>query len=257
MSSDKTTLLTHIFNEEYLLPFWLEHHKNMFDELIVIDYHSTDKSLKLCQTIWPGCKMITTRNKCFDAEEIDNEVMDIENGIEGIKLVLNTTEFLFCNIPIKEIFANSTHPISYSITAVSPYSCKQYDITNIFELFHNLLNTDVVYHNDRGARHIHTYRNGNYNPGRHITNNYSKLTYNAHIVWFGYYPMNDNLLKRKLQIQQNIPERDKSRGFGFQHLFDRNQILSVNNHKSMYGIPLKTINESLYEIITSNYTKPK
>ena len=231
MSVDKTTLITHIFNEEYLLPFWLEHHKNMFDELIVIDYHSTDKSLDLCQTIWPGCKIITTCNNCFDAEKIDIEVMDIENGIEGIKIALNTTEFLFCNIPIKYIFRDQPHPISYSINAVSPYSCNNYDITNIFELFHNLLNTDVVYHNDRGSRYIHNYPNGKYGIGRHITNNYSKHTNNAHIVWFGYYPMNDNLMKRKLQIQQNIPQRDKNRGFGFQHLYDSNQILSVNNNK--------------------------
>ena len=36
MSVTKTTLISHIFNEEYLLPFWLRHHKNMFDEIIII-----------------------------------------------------------------------------------------------------------------------------------------------------------------------------------------------------------------------------
>jgi hypothetical protein len=40
----KTTILTNIFNEEYLLPFWLNHHKNMFDKIISIDYHSTKKN---------------------------------------------------------------------------------------------------------------------------------------------------------------------------------------------------------------------
>lgn len=71
MSSKKTTLITHIFNEEYLLPFWLEHHKNMFDDLVVIDYHSTDKSLEICKNMWPTCKIMTTRNEYFDAEEDD------------------------------------------------------------------------------------------------------------------------------------------------------------------------------------------
>jgi len=39
MNVNKTILLTNVFNEEYLLLFWLNHHKNMFDELIVIDYN--------------------------------------------------------------------------------------------------------------------------------------------------------------------------------------------------------------------------
>ena len=29
----RTTLLTNVFNEEYLLPFWLEHHKKIFDDM--------------------------------------------------------------------------------------------------------------------------------------------------------------------------------------------------------------------------------
>ena len=53
MSIIRTTLLTNIFNEEYLLPFWLNHHKNMFDEIIIIDYNSTDKSIEICKSICP------------------------------------------------------------------------------------------------------------------------------------------------------------------------------------------------------------
>ena len=37
----------------------------MFDELIVVDYNSTDKSMEICKRICPECKIITTRNKCF------------------------------------------------------------------------------------------------------------------------------------------------------------------------------------------------
>jgi hypothetical protein len=32
------TVISHIFNEEYLLPFWLEHHRTIFDHGIIIDY---------------------------------------------------------------------------------------------------------------------------------------------------------------------------------------------------------------------------
>ena len=131
MSYSKSTLLTNVFNEEYLLPFWLHHHKDMFDEIIVIDYNSTDKSMEICKKICPECKIIKTRNEYFDAQEIDKEFMDIENTIEGIKIVLNTTEFLFCEKSIKDLFISHTEPISYLITAVSPYSRNSYDINNL------------------------------------------------------------------------------------------------------------------------------
>jgi hypothetical protein len=228
MSVIKTTLLTNVFNEEYLLPFWLNHHKNLFDELIVIDYNSTDKSIEICKSIWPECKIITTRNKYFDAEDIDKEFMDIENNLEGIKIVLNTTEFLFCEKSIKDIFIHNTQPVSYAVNAVTPYSKNSYNINNSYELFTNLLNDDVLYHEDRGTRQIHTFPNGNYTIGRHSTNNISVPTNEAHIIWLGYYPMNDNLLKRKLQIQENMPQRDKDRGFGHQHLFSKEKLLNIN-----------------------------
>jgi len=122
----KTTLLTNIYNEEYLLPFWLQHHKNMFDDIIIIDYRSTDKSVEICKKICPNCKIITTRNQYFDAEGIDSEFMDIENGINGIKVVLNTIEFLFIEKPVKEYFKNVTGPVSYAVNAISPYSANNY-----------------------------------------------------------------------------------------------------------------------------------
>jgi hypothetical protein len=90
------TLITHVYNESYFIPFWLEHHKKIFDHLIVIDYHSTDTTVDLCKSLWPGCDVRTSRNAMFDAVKVDQEVMDIESTVEGIKIVLNVTEFLFC-----------------------------------------------------------------------------------------------------------------------------------------------------------------
>ena len=256
MTTLKTILLTNIFNEEYLLPFWLNHHKNMFDELIIIDYNSTDKSVEICKSICPECKIIKTKNEYFDAEEIDKEFMIIENSIEGIKIILNTTEFLVCEGSIKDIFAANpiSNPISYSINAISPYSINNYNVNNTYELFRYLLNDDIVYHNDRGVRQLHNFPYGKYSVGRHSTYNISTPLNNAYIIWLGYYPMNDKLLKRKLQIQQNIPQRDKVRGLGFQHLFDETKMISINNEKSLSGTPLKEINPSLYNFLSTKYT---
>jgi hypothetical protein len=250
MTTIRSTLISHIFNEEYLLPFWLNHHKNMFDDIIIIDYNSRDKSIEICKSICPDCIIIKTRNNCFDATEVDKEVMDIENSLQGIKVVLNTTEFLFCEKPVKDFFINNTNPISYAINAISPYSINLYRINNIYELFNNLFNDDVVYHYDRiGSRFIHNFSNGNYTIGRHSSNNISIPTNEMFIVWFGFYPMNNDLLKRKLQIQQNIPQSDKDRGFGFQHLWDRDKLLNINLEKANSGLALKNINNSLFNLL--------
>lgn len=253
MNKRRTTLLTNIYNEEYLLPMWLNHHKKMFDEIIVVDYNSTDKSVEICKKICPDCKIIRTRNKYFDAEEIDKEFMEIENSIEGIKIILNTTEFIICETTINDIFENDIEPISYAINVTSPYSEKSYNVRNVHELFNNLLKEEIVYHNDRYTRQLHNYSNGGYTVGRHNTLNRSKSTKKAHIVWFGYYPLNEEIIKRKLQIQQKMPQRDKDRGYGIQHLMNREQIMEVNKEKSKTGRALCDINKELYEILKRKY----
>jgi hypothetical protein len=249
MSSLKTTCLMHIYNEEYLLPFWLNHHKEIFDKIIIIDYNSTDKSLEICKQICPSCTIITTKNPCFGAEIIDKEVMDIESQIEGIKIVLNVTEFLFCEKSINDIFNNSNSLQSYSINIYSAYYNNLYYPNNNNELFTKLLN-DVTYHCDRGVRFIHNYRHGNYTIGRHDTYNPKSIANGLYIIWMGYYPMNELVLKRKLQIQNNIPLSDKQRGFGFQHLYTEDKILSINKEKFVSGKFLKDLNLSLYNIIS-------
>jgi len=249
----RTTLLTNVFNEEYLLPFWLQHHKNMFDDIVIVDYNSTDRSMEICKRIWPNCKIIKTRNSCFDARAIDSEFMDIENSIEGIKMVLNTTEFLFCETTIKDLFKDGAIA-SYGILQIEPYSLKNYTINNTYELFSNLLNDDVVYRADRGLRQLHNYPNGNYTTGRHNTHNPNVIRTNkAYVLWTGFYPMNDDLLKRKLQIQQNIPQSDKDLGLGYHHLVDRHTLLAMNTEKTGSGVKLKEISELLYNTLNSKY----
>lgn len=47
------TVISHFYNEEYLLPWWLNHHKNIFDNGILINYGSTDKSVEIIKSICP------------------------------------------------------------------------------------------------------------------------------------------------------------------------------------------------------------
>jgi hypothetical protein len=242
------TLIAHIFNEEYLLPFWLAYHKNIFDNLIIIDYESTDDSLKICNTIWPNCTIIKTRNKFFDARETDREVMYIENSVNGIKMVLNITEFLFCEGSINEMF---NEQLSYAVNIYSAYSINNYDIQNYNDFFSNLLNARYHINTERGVRQIHNFPNGNYGIGRHGTSNNSTPTNKVHIIWCGFYPMNEKTLKRKLQIKQKMSQRDKDTGCGFQHLYNKETILKINYDSAKTGDNLKEINIHLYNIISN------
>ena len=225
----KLTLLSHIYNEEYLLPFWLNHHKDIVDHGIIFDYNSTDKSVEICKQICPTWEVITSRNKYFEAAEVDKEVMDKEASIDGIKIVLNTTELLFSERPIKDIFeAYGTQPVSLSIQVVTPYSLREYTPRNMYDLLDGLLDNDTLYNNTRGGRYIHTYPSGNYVVGRHNTHNPNSITNDIHIVWLGYYPLNEYLLERKLQIHNNIPESDRVAGRGFHHFIEKEEMLANN-----------------------------
>ena len=88
----KKTLLCHFYNEEYMLPWFLNHHKQIFDHGVMIDYHSTDRSVEIIRELCPTWDIVTSRNPNFQADTIDTEVNDIEAGIEGWKICLNVTE---------------------------------------------------------------------------------------------------------------------------------------------------------------------
>lgn len=93
----KKTVVCHFFNEEFLLPWWLQHHKAVFDHGIMIDYASTDRSCDIIREICPSWEIVPSRNQNFVSRPIDDEVEDIERGLEGWRMALNVTEFLYGN----------------------------------------------------------------------------------------------------------------------------------------------------------------
>jgi hypothetical protein len=92
-------LISHFFNEAYLLPWWLNHHREMFDHGILIDYHSTDQSREICRELVPHWDLVTSENEKFAAIPCDFEVMKYEQNYRSAwKIALNTTEFLMANL---------------------------------------------------------------------------------------------------------------------------------------------------------------
>jgi hypothetical protein len=251
----KITCIIHIFNEEYLLPFWLNHHKDIFDHGIIIDYNSTDSSLDICRKICPTWEIRQSRNEFFDAIDVDAEVMDIEKSITGFKIALNVTEFLCAHVNLKDILKDYIdQQIAFNITTISPYSLDILEPSNNKELFNYLLNDTTKFRYDRPPnRYLHNYANLSYSPGRHSINHPSSDMNNISIIWLGFFPMNSKLMKRKLQIKQRQSKYEIVSNFGFHHRWDENKMLEIMNYQYQTGIPLKQINEKLYLTIINKY----
>jgi hypothetical protein len=254
----KTTVITHIYNEEYLLPFWLEHHSTIFDHGIIIDYRSTDSSLEICRKICPTWTIITSRNIMFAAHDVDKEVMDIENSCDGIKIALNTSEFFFSDSPIKDIFKLSNNiNTSFAVFSTTPYSLNIFYPKDLKELIQSLLSPEVLYikGNRPGGPHrfIHNYANGNYMCGRHISNNPWELTEKFQIIWLGYYPWNEPFKTRKLNVKTKVPEHDKICGIGYQHLYTIEKMEEMLQEGYKNGDKLEIVNNELSYMIKNKF----
>jgi hypothetical protein len=222
----KCTVISHFFNEEYLLPWWLNHHTKLFDHGILINRASTDRSIEICRKLAPNWRVLKAHNPAFDAIDCDREVMKIEFKIEGWKIVLNTTEFLCCHDLNKYLEALEFH-------AQQIYLVPTYIMVDPPDIAYPEPNPEQPLVNQRHhgfysrtrSRFIHKLPHGGYHPGRHETSHaYKPAPSGAFIKWFGFSPWNEHFKKRKLQIKPTIPESNYSKGFGIQHFVDVQQL---------------------------------
>lgn len=211
------TVICHFYNEEYLLPWWLTHHKKMFDHGIMLDYHSTDRSREIIKELCPTWEIRTTRNPNFQAESVDAEVQDIERNITGWRTCLNVTEFLQGDVS-KLTDVPNQQLIIPSIIFVD--TNREQEVTYDLPLWEQKTYgyTYRTHFADRRGRSIHNSAINYPTPGRHYGH------YNTEdfvIFYYGWAPFNEPVLARKLQIQTQIPLIDRQRNLGFQHITTR------------------------------------
>jgi hypothetical protein len=212
----RLTLISGIYNEEYLLPFWLEHHRKIFDHGVIIDWHSTDRSLEIIREMCPTWEIRTTTNATFGADEIDIELMSIEREFEGYKMVLNTTEFLISKQPIRELLMDAPR-CNYSIQGLGAISS---DVGTYPETLQSMFGRiERVNTTRRMYRSLFSYPDGKYGLGRHYPIHPITAEIPAYVMWFGFYPWNEKAIARKLQIAHRIPEHDRVRLYSIHHLW--------------------------------------
>lgn len=216
--------IIHLFNESYLLPHWIEHHKGVFKEVIAIDHHSTDNSVEIIKTLAPEYRVVTSRLANFDAVQTDLEVMEYENQLTSdFKIALTVTEFLFNHNyveilerlkkenPEKQAFAGKCFSLIDYWPHRPPVTGPLWRSYS-YGSFSNLsLGVDTRW------RFAHCAPNGKYTPGRHTT--YLPVFYSEELFllhWrFAPWPQ---VKERKLQIQQKVPASDLMQGMGAHHI---------------------------------------
>jgi hypothetical protein len=80
----KLTVISNVYNEEYLLPFWLEHHREIFDHGIIVNFASTDTSMDIVRELCPSWEIIESPI-AFDVRENDKQFMRIERTVDDSK----------------------------------------------------------------------------------------------------------------------------------------------------------------------------
>jgi tetratricopeptide (TPR) repeat protein len=251
----KTIVISHFYNEEYLLPWWLKHHVPLFDHGVLIDYASTDRSVAICKELAPHWEVRSSRNNQFGAVTCDLEVMEIESEFSGWKIALNITEF-FCvrNMDdflwsirnhnwsaygIRGLIMVDPLPDNFTYPALDP------EIPLVSQRFHGYFEDDQLtpfVNKLCRSRIFHNQAHGDYQPGRHFSVSLNPYMHppGAVIAHFWFSPFSDQLINRKLQIQARIPDGDRQKGLGKQHIINRHQILETWQYEAERSIDLRT-----------------
>lgn len=248
------TVISHFFNEERMLRWWLPHHLALFDDGILIDHNSTDGSCDVIRELAPNWTIVKTELRDFSAIDNDFEVMCYEKKISGWKMVLNVSEFLiFKNF--KEKLNNYEHdgvrcirtngvvmvdkePFIRADTSTSilkqkycGYIEREYLEENLFreirkKIFKRYKNKRIKSKMiEYRSRIIHNYSTGAYLPGRHETLRYIDVQPNdIFTLWYGYSPWDDEFISRKMSFGSRIPKDDIIRGMGTMHLRNRSKL---------------------------------
>jgi hypothetical protein len=241
-------LISHVYNETYLLPAWIKHHREMFESAVVIDYASTDGTVetfkKLAPTRW---NIINSRNHNFNAADCDKEVMDIESSLQGWKIALNTTEFLVfpqMHVVLQKLTAMSKSAVRISgYVMVDPQELRDVQLASdepLWNKFHigvpeNELS--FTYPPNEVSRPVgrlfHSKVNGGYLPGRHswLDDDGELPRSTASILWYGFSPWTPSLVARKAQIRSRIPPSDLMAGRGTHH---EDQYDAIDKVRQMY-----------------------
>ena len=223
-----------------MLPWWIRHHRDTFEQAILIDNHSTDRSVEIIKDMAPNWVVVKSFNKYFNAALTDLEVQFYEKDLPGWKICLNITEFLVLASSIDGLTGaiEAMHPPTRAVGIPgvimvddSPHSIPDANGSLVATKQSGLIeskNRELLFSLKMKpiparTRFLHRAPIGNYTPGRHSTHLPDKMVLStelAQIRWFGFSPWTTEFKRRKLQIRSTIDQQDVQVGWGAQHLLE-------------------------------------
>lgn len=224
------SVVCNFYNEEYLLPYWLDHHGRLFDYGVMIDWNSTDNSVEIIKKKVPHWKIVKSKYEFFHREDVDREVISYENELNGWKCSLNVTEFVFHYDLRQYLYCLDKNINGIWLPPIVPVTKEiqlNYDLPKNSNLL-TLFDYGIFYKNciRPTNRLIYKTKKAEYNAaGRHtaLLEN-TILTNDIFHVWTGFFPWNNKLINRKLQQQNRMTEQYKKSGDAGEHFLNRKEL---------------------------------
>lgn len=228
-------VISHFFNEAYLLPWWLRHHREIFDHGVLIDCHSTDASVEICRELVPHWEVVSSEHDTFSSLLCDFEVMKHEQRFpDAWKLAINTTEFFMApglakmeRVMLQHDLIATRLPTAVMVDrdpADRPDPARPLVLQKTAGLWEGDIDFEALaipgLSQMQCGRIYHRHPIGAYTPGRHGSHlprqsNASREL--GSIWWYGFSPWSNALKARKLQISAKRDIFDVKSGFGPQH----------------------------------------
>jgi len=234
------TLIAHFFNEEYLLPWWVDHHLSTVDDAVLIDHGSTDESRDILSRMAPHWRVIDAPTAEFDAVAVDEEVMEVERGVSGWKVVLNVTEFLVGDArgvlertppdvwglktagrTMVDIEPDIEPNPDAALVAQKPWGFDefQWEVVRLLGGTNRPVPGEYMSFQPRFRnRLIHRHVDGQYQPGRHEWHAQGWIPCpDLEVWWFGLSPWTPRGRARKENARNQVSARDRAERKGVQH----------------------------------------
>lgn len=232
----KVILFSHFYNEEMLLPFWIDHHKHMFDEALLLNFNSTDRSVDIIRSQAPAGWKVYHWASDFDFVRFRTEFMNNEKLYpDAWKIFLTTTEFLVHDDlsttlmlhPMPSAFrfrsyimiGDDSEPLVDKVPLL-----QQRHVYTLAPLTHEFFhgNTKTFNVSDGKiyfySRMIHSFDSMEYTEGLHEAAKFCVDSFSAEgfIAKFAFTPWPE-AIDRKLQIASRIPEEYLDKGWATHH----------------------------------------
>ncbi len=224
-SKPKFTLFTTVQDGLPLLPYWLEHHKRLFDHGVITLYPCKDNSEEIIKTMCPKWDIVKPAHAPnYSCAGADKEVMTQEAKHKGWKMALNITEFAVTQ-SLADVVSSVPRetkcilPIDAAVMVDTPETADdEVQSPLLVHKHHGLFSREYPLWKCRHGRQLHRGSNGKYDVGRHNSRVNPKakspLLYVAWFVWSPYW----DIRERKLAVKDQLPPMDIQVKRGWQHM---------------------------------------